>query len=755
MQIKSIQVRFALWAGTCLLVSGALFIGYSAYSARLTAIAKAQAEAVSSVQTEANRVRAELEYALNVTRTVAQTLTTAKEQNELALTREGVNAIIKKVLAENPQFVALYSDWEPNAFDGRDQEYGGKPGYNPDGRFNFTWSRGEDGAIRSDVTPPGDEEIADWYQAPKRAMKEVIIEPYPYSVQGKEVLETTLAVPIIVRGQFVGMVGADIKIDFLQKLADNINLYNGTGKLLLLSHKGFIAAATGQPELIKLSLDKAKPELSNLLQGIRSGQNQIEVADDYLKVLIPLAVGKTGTPWSALMLIPTAAITAEATRVMWGQLLIGVLLTMLAMVLLWYLAGKVAAPIRAAAQFAENLANGETVTKVPITSADETGRLISAMNSMLESANSLVQTREERDNLQRSIIKLLNEVGSVAEGDLTRQAEVTNDATGAIADSFNFMTSELRRIVGDVKQVAMEVGTTASQTQQATQQLADEAKTRADQIIQASQEIDAMADSIRRVSETADTSKEVAHQSLATAKRGAEVLQHTVAGMSQLREQVQETAKRIKRLGEHSQEIGEIVQLINDIAYRTSVLALNASIQAARAGEAGRGFAVVAEDVDRLAKRSSEATKRIAELVKTTQMGAKEAIAAMEESTHSVVQGTTLIHEAGEALSEIESVSSQLAKLVQSISESAQQQTQESAAVSQRMVWISKATGETASGIKQSALWVDQLAALADDLNVSVASFKLMNSRPQSMSPAPRNKAEAPPSEFKFNSSLA
>ncbi len=746
MQLKSIQVRFALWAGICLLVSGALFIGYSAYAARTTAIARAQAEAVGSVQAEASRVRVELEYALNVTRTVAATLTAAKEQKELTLTREGVNAIIKKVLAENPQFIAFYSDWEPNAFDGRDQEYGGKPGYNPDGRFNFTWSRGEDGAIRSDVTPPGDEEVSEWYQAPKRAMKEAIIEPYPYAVQGKEVLETTLSVPIIVKGEFIGMVGADIKIDFLQKLADSISFYNGTGKLLLLSHKGVIAGATGQPELIKLPLDQARPELSDVLSRIREGQSQVEVAGSTLKVLTPLPVGQTGTPWSALMLIPTAAITADATRVMWGQLLTGLLLTAVAMLLLWYLAGKVAAPIKAAAQFAENLANGETVTKVPVTSADETGRLLTAMNSMLDSANSLVQTREERDGLQRSIIKLLNDVGSVAEGDLTRQAEVGNDATGAIADSFNLMTGELRRIVGDVKQVALEVGTTASQTQHATQQLAEEAKTRAEQIIQASQDIDAMADSIRQVSETADASKDVAHQSLATAKRGAEVLQHTVAGMSQLREQVQETAKRIKRLGEHSQEIGEIVQLINDIAYRTSVLALNASIQAARAGEAGRGFAVVAEDVDRLAKRSSEATKRIAELVKTTQLGAKEAIAAMEESTQSVVQGTTLIHEAGEALSEIESVSVQLAKLVQGISESAQIQTQESAAVSQRMVWISKATGETASGIKQSALWVDQLAALADDLNVSVASFKLMSSRQHSLGQAPRKFAEARPS---------
>jgi methyl-accepting chemotaxis protein len=732
MQLKSIQVRFALWAGLCLLIAGVFFIAYYALTNRNNAFATAQQEAIASAEIEAARVRRELEYTLNVTRTVAQALMAAKESPKLSLTREDVNDMIKKVLAENPQFVAFYSDWEPNAFDGRDAEYGGKPGYNPDGRFNFTWSRGEDGELRSDVTPPGDEEVADWYQAPKRAMKEAIIGPYTYQVQGREVLETTLSVPLIVKGKFIGMVGADIKVDFLQKLADEINLYNHTGKLFLLSHKGLIAGATGQVNLIKKPLPEVFPELAMTLASIKTGHRVAEIVGDQLQVLVPLPIGQTDTPWAAMILIPLDSVMAAPTRQMWQQVLIGLLLVAITMALLWYVAGKVAAPIRAAAQFAENIANGQSVEKVPVQTADETGRLLAAMNNMLDSNNTLLQTREERDSLQRSIIKLLDQVSSVAEGDLTREAEVSNDVTGAIADSFNFMLAELRRIIGEVKQVTDEVTTSASQTQQATQQLAEDARTRAEEIINASQEIDAMALSIRRVAETADTSREVAHQSLATAKRGAATLQNTIAGMSQLRGQVQETAKRIKRLGEHSQEIGEIVQLISDIAYRTSVLALNASIQAARAGEAGRGFATVAEDVERLAKRSSEATKRIAELVKTTQLGAKEAIAAMEESTQGVVTGTHLIQEAGAALGEIESVSAQLAELVQGISEVAERQRLESAEVSRRMVRLSEATEYTARGIRQSAQSVNHLAALTDDLNVSVGSFKLLQSRPKS-----------------------
>ena len=272
MKLKSIQVRFALGAGACLLIAACGLIGYSAIAARQNALRNAQHEAIASAQIEADRVRMELEHGLNIVRTLTQTLVTAKEASEVSLSREAVNAIIKRVLAENPQLVALYSDWEPNAFDGRDAEYGGKAGYNPDGRFNFTWSRGEDGEIRSDVTAPGDEETDEWYQAPKRTMKETIIEPYPYAVQGREVLETTLAMPIIVKGKFIGMVGADIKIDFLQKLADSINLFNGTGKLLLLSNQGVIAGATGQPQLIKKTLQAAFPELQPDLANIKAGK---------------------------------------------------------------------------------------------------------------------------------------------------------------------------------------------------------------------------------------------------------------------------------------------------------------------------------------------------------------------------------------------------------------------------------------------------------------------------------------------------
>ena len=728
MQFKSIQVKITFWAGLCLVLMGVIFVSYTTISSRNAALEAAQKQATAQAKVEAGRVKDQLEHALNVTTTVAQTLASTKLSNSpLKLTREGVNTMIKQVLAENPQFIAFYSDWEPNAFDGQDAAYSGKPGYNSDGRFNFTWSYDEKSTIKSDVTPLGDEEKADWYQVPKKAMHESIIEPYPYVVQGKEILETTLVTPIIHNGKFYGVVGADIKIGFLQELANEINLYNRTGQLLLVSNKGVIAGLTGRPEAVNKPLQAIFPEMTEDLGKISAGREDIGFVGDYLRVMMPLKVGKTNTPWSACILIPKSVVTAEATSLLWKQILIFALLLVVALGTLWFLSGRLANPIKAAVQFANNLANGITNEPVAVTSQDETGQLLTAMNSMLENSNSLVQSEEKRTELQSSIIRLLDQVANVAQGDLTREVSVSGDVTGTLADSFNYMITELRRIIGQVQAVTEQVSKTTDATQRNTSILSQEAEVQAEQIVQTTKAIENMSDSIRQVTEGAMLSATVAQQSLSNAKQGTEAVQNTIEGMYRIREQVQETSKKLKRLGESSQEIGEIVQIIGGISKRTSYLALNAAIQAAEAGEAGHGFAVVADEIERLAKRSADATKSINNLVKTIQLGANEAISAMEESTREVVDGSQLANQAGQALHEIEAVSERLADLIASISQASTEQSRSSATVANAMSQISAITNRTTEGIKLSSSSVQNMASLADELRASVASFRLPN----------------------------
>jgi twitching motility protein PilJ len=332
---------------------------------------------------------------------------------------------------------------------------------------------------------------------------------------------------------------------------------------------------------------------------------------------------------------------------------------------------------------------------------------------------------EQNRQSQDAILKLLDEMGDLADGDLTIQPEVTEQITGAIADSINYAVREMRNLVVRIKNAAQQVAVASEHSRQTATELTEAALRQAAQITEATGKMVAMARSMEDMSKSAERSAEVAQGSVATAKRGAAAVQDTIKGMDEMREQIQETAKRIKRLGESSQQIGEIVELINDIAEQTNILSLNAAIQAAMAGEAGRGFAVVADEVQRLAERSAEATKQIADLVKTIQADTNEAVASMEQATNGVVQATRLADAAGQALGEIESVSEQLSSLIVNIARDAQRQSQTATDVSGSMAKIQETTTLTSSGSRQTAEAIGKLSDLARELQASVAGFKL------------------------------
>ncbi len=335
------------------------------------------------------------------------------------------------------------------------------------------------------------------------------------------------------------------------------------------------------------------------------------------------------------------------------------------------------------------------------------------------------QTQDLNQRNQDAILRLLDEMGSLAEGDLTVKATVTEDITGAIADSVNFAVEALRSLVTTINETAVQVSAAAQETQGTAMHLAEAAQHQARQITSASTAIKEMASSIDDVSKNSTDSAEVAQRSVKIAANGAQVVRQTIAGMDSIRDQIQETSKRIKRLGESSQEIGAIVELINDISEQTNILALNAAIQAASAGEAGRGFAVVADEVQRLAERASGATKRIETLVQTIQSDTNEAVSSMEQTTSEVVSGARLAEDAGHALGEIETVSNNLAGLIQGISTSARQQSAAATNISATMNVIQEITSQTSVGASQTAESIGNLAQLASDLRRSVADFKL------------------------------
>jgi len=335
------------------------------------------------------------------------------------------------------------------------------------------------------------------------------------------------------------------------------------------------------------------------------------------------------------------------------------------------------------------------------------------------------EAKRVNDANQAAILRLMNELQLVAEGDLTQQATVTEDITGAIADSVNFTVEELRNLVSQVQGTVSRVSDTTGQVEATSTELLAASDEQLREIRETGESVLQMAGRINEVSAQAQQSAEVARQSLTAADSGLQAVQNAIGGMNTIREQIQDTSKRIKRLGESSQEIGEITELISDITEQTNVLALNAAIQAASAGEAGRGFSVVAEEVQRLAERSGDATRQIAALVRTIQTDTQDAVAAMERSTQGVVEGARLSDAAGSALGDIDRVSRRLADLIEQISTQALKEADHANIVVANIQHIFAVTEQTGEGTRSTAQLVRELSRSANELQQSVARFKI------------------------------
>lgn len=335
-----------------------------------------------------------------------------------------------------------------------------------------------------------------------------------------------------------------------------------------------------------------------------------------------------------------------------------------------------------------------------------------------------VSVRQNEQN-QAAILQLLDELADLADGDLRVQATVTENFTGAIADSINFSVDQMRGLVSRINETSAQVSSAADTTQSSVSQLSEASQRQAKEISDVSEAVNEMAVSIDNVSLNAAESSSVAEKSVGIANKGAAVVQNTIDGMDKIRGQIQETAKRVKRLGESSQEIGDIVLLINDIADQTNILSLNAAIQASMAGDAGKGFAVVADEVQRLAERSGAAAKQISTLIKAIQSDTNEAVTSMEQTTAEVVQGTRLAQDAGVALGEIENVSKSLAEIIENISAAARQQATSAGKISNTMKSIHEITSKTTEGTQSTVVAVGNLANMTDELRASVTGFKL------------------------------
>jgi methyl-accepting chemotaxis protein len=552
-------------------------------------------------------------------------------------------------------------------------------------------------------------------------------------------LRTSMAAEFSSKGEAIASSLATSGVDLIstrdassvQSLVDEFAKIRGVAYVLVYDPQKTLIAHTFSPVVPSGIVDK-NPVPGNVARQVR----EIEYQDPARRATrqitdigMPMAGGKIGTVRVGM---DRAIINEAATAA--GRELLLLFGGVAALVLIGgaLLADRIARPVTQLVQAAQRVGQGDLSETVPVRSRDEIGALGQAFNEAIVRLRSQVQTESERDDerrrreeLQENIIKFLDTAMEVSQGDLTKRGEVTSDVLGNVVDAINLMVAEIAAIIADVRVAAMQVSVSANQMTGSTGRMAQGAQDQAREAARVASAVSALTQLVRQVAESAQSSAAAAREALDAAQRGDAAVRDSLQGMQRIRGEVQAISKKIKSLGDRSMEISEIVNTIEDIASQTNLVALNAAIEAAGAGEAGLRFAVVADEVRKLAERSAKATKDIAVLIKNVQTDTQEAVVVMEQGTQEVESGYRVTVQAGESLKAIAEVSRRSADLAASISDATQQQVRGAENVTQAMQAIQEVAGQTEKGVLEARRTVDELAQLAEELTASLARFKL------------------------------
>ncbi|WP_273527443.1 methyl-accepting chemotaxis protein [Pseudomonas sp.] len=723
MTLRSIQQRIALIGGLCLLTTAGILIGYSVYLASSTqqlvsnrVSQQAQDEALQTLQhlggKYAGEIRAEFTKALEAARGMATTFAVAKmgaaDNGGLEIGRDQVNAVLLNVLKSYPDFNGTYSCWEPDAIDGQDALFAGTQNGNNEqtGRFTPYWTRGADGKIA--VQPLVEYDTLDkhpngvlkggWYIGPKENRRESVLGPLPYIVQGKQVWLATLSVPIVVGGRFMGVAGTDYNLDFVQKISQEVSgkLFDGQGEVAIISDQGLVVAESRHPNLIGEHFKQVLPDdWQAALGSIQKGEELARLDDRGMVIVFaPIELGRTGKPWSMMLkidkdivLAKAAALEAEmqtqSSRSMLQQIGVGVFISLLAVIALWISSRSVALPIRKAAQLAGAIQRGDFSQRLAHRSADEVGQLSASLDRMAESLQQQVHVAER-----------------ISQGDLTVDVRLASDGD-QLGLALRRMVDNLNELVSQVQLSSALINDKAGEVTRLSHDLSGGATESASAVTEISATINQMASQIRQTSEYAGEANSLSRDSERSARGGNEL-------MATLKGAMQE-------INQSGQDITNIIRAIEEIATQTNLLALNAAIEAARAGEHGRGFAVVADEVRQLAARSAEAAQRSTRLI--------------QESNARTVKGMELTDETAQALEAIVQGAAQVSQLVDEIASASSQQASGIEQVSLAIEQIDQVVHHNSSNSEQSTQAAQELTQQAEQMIVQVGRFTVRRTR--------------------------
>ena len=696
-KLNSLLKKILFGAGLSILVIALVLTTYAAKSMRDKTIESTKDTLANENATIAAGVDADMEVAMDESRALALAFT-SQIQDGNTLTRDQVTLMLKRILLQNPSFFGISTEWEPNAFDGQDSEYAGLPDAAEDGHFGPYWYwEGDTVALTPLPRLAEDDPAYSYYMIPKQTLQETVLDPYLYPLNGTDILITSLMVPVVKDGKFYATAGVDFKLDFLQQTVDQIVQKYPDGKLTIYTYTGDIAASTGQPDLIGKSASEIHDDWEHVISVIQSGEAIVEEDEGYISVITPIYFGSSPQPWAMNLRLPLSTVLKSANQNMWLMIAIGSGLFVLALFLLSLIAQAIVKPIRQITQTSEEIALGNLRNEITIHSIDEVGILADSFRKM-----------------QAYLRRIADAAHALSENDLT--VEVTPiSADDELGTAFEQMLTSLRGIVGDVtngagdlRDSAQQLAFTSNQAKEATsqiastiQQIANGTSQQADSVNRAGNSVGQMASAItdvangaqqqassaghaasitsqlsfaiKQVAGNVETVLKESGKAAEAARQGVQKVEHTLTGMQSIKESVGSSADKVREMGHRSEKIGDIVVAIEDIASQTNLLALNAAIEAARAGEAGKGFAVVADEVRKLAERSAQATKEIGDLVRSIQNTVAEAVVAMQKGTQEVEQGVSIANEAGTALSDIMNATDSVNEEAAQAAEAAQQ----------------------------------------------------------------------------------
>ena len=713
MRLDSIKVKITFFAGVTLLVVMCALIAYSGINLWNVSMEDDIAEAEALADGYASRAAAELEVSIDTARSIAVAIAGIIESGAIA-DRIVVDSMLLGVLKDNPGFIGISVGMEPNALDDMDELYINTEGHDATGRYIPYFSRAADGRIIKSFLEGYDTD--DYYQLPKRTRTECIINPYFYKVNGKDVFMTSLMAPIMVKGEFIGVVGIDVALDVFQKQMTDAVVFGGSGKLCMIANNGDIAAFGGAPDLIGVNLRQAFKDMPTLAEQVGRGESFTifsEALQEY-GIFRPIQVGRNTTPWSIIVVLPKQLIVDKASGAVLNQTLIALLMLVLGISCMWFVASRIAKPLVLMARVANIVADSQfqDLSQIPEDKVFS-GELLDvhrALGSMVQQAlqamgDAKANADEAEEKARQAEQAVLEAEEAKRESELATQRGI-NEAAG--------------RIRGIVERVSSATEQLSAQVDQSNQG----AETQKDRMTETATAMEEMNATVLEVAKNASEAASNADDAKSRAAQGADVVGRVVSSITEINERAGDMKGSLDELGNQAEGIGQIMNVISDIADQTNLLALNAAIEAARAGDAGRGFAVVADEVRKLAEKTMAATREVGEAITSIQSGTRNNISNMDEVARVIEQSTELATESGDSLGNIVTIAESTADQVRAIATASEEQAATSEEINRGTEEVTRISAETSDTMDQAANALVELSAMTTELAAIVEEMQ-------------------------------